>query len=157
MSKMSLTLRQFLQESNLGDPSHGLRALFPGLSVISLRSFVVRLILQTNVVNPPHDSSSPTWANQICHNQQYLANDNPVWQWTPVLTPAAESSQLADSVGISGWAITAPNQGVSGFEVPFTHPFANDWEFYIAPDRHYVDLLAPSNLLTAGSKLEKEY
>src|SRR5439155_12005610 len=105
MSKMRLSVRQFLQESNLGDARHGLRALFPDLSEIRLRSLVVRLILQTNVVNPQHDSSSPTWANQVCQNMTFGDFSGPPWEWTPVLTPNDERSQLGDSVGISGWAI----------------------------------------------------
>ena len=27
-------------------------------------------------------------------------------------------------------------------DVPFLHPFYNDWEFYIAPDPQYIRLLA---------------
>ena len=30
-------------------------------------------------------------------------------------------------------------------DVPFQHPFYNDWEFYIAPDQQYTSLLAPTN------------
>ena len=47
---------------------------------------------------------------------------------------------------MSGWAI---NPQLSGPGVrddfPFSHPFGNDWKFWIAPDRAYESLLAPGN------------
>jgi hypothetical protein len=105
-------------------------------------------ILDTNYNNPFHDSSNPSWASQVCQNQTFLEHGNPVWEWTPVWNP---TSELNGDVGISGTALVEGN-GLSGTnmndfraDVPFQHPFYNDWEFYIAPDPQYTSLLAPTN------------
>jgi hypothetical protein len=48
----------------------------------------------------------------------------------------------ADIVGLSGTAILP---SISTKDIPFSHPFGFDWEFFVAPDPQYTNLLAPSN------------
>jgi hypothetical protein len=150
MSKMGIwSLRQFLQVSGL-DPSHGLRALWTDLSVISLRSFAVRHILQTDFVNPKHDSRA-TWASNVCQNRiptdlANLTSSHPTQEWTAVLS---RDDELKGNVGLSGTVVMEKLSSVDpndfGADVPFTHPFYNDWEFFIALDDIYTSLLAPAN------------
>ena len=95
-------------------------------------------ILATGFVNPAVDSNT---ASAVCSNQRWLENDSPVWQWTPLLNSATELS--SDIFGVSGVAV---NPDISSEDVPFTHPFGKDFEFFIAPDPQYVNLLALNNL-----------
>lgn len=76
-------------------------------------------------------------------------------EWKQVLpadltnTAAHEADQEGNNlVGASGWAL---DPHYSGGDVPFTHPFAFDWEFMIALDRpaeepdRYTFLLTPAD------------
>ena len=91
-------------------------------------------------------------------------------EWTQILAP--DEDYDLDVVGASGRAILImPNphptgdsdkfvadmgkieraegppqdspRGMSGADVPFTHPFGTDWEFYVIPDAPYRSLAAP--------------
>jgi hypothetical protein len=73
-------------------------------------------------------------------------------EWTQILKPDKDIEY--GLVGLSGRAIIFDgdnNNGRSGADVPFTHPFVStsglqkfgsDWEFYIAPDAAYQKLAA---------------
>ena len=53
-----------------------------------------------------------------------------------------------DAVVLSGWMLEPE---LSGNDVPFTHPFGNDWECMVALDSAYAGLLAAGNALPDGS------
>ena len=53
-----------------------------------------------------------------------------------------------DAVVLSGWLLEPE---LSGNDVPFTHPFGNDWECMVALDSEYAGLLAAGNALPDGS------
>ena len=61
------------------------------------------------------------------------------FEWVSVLNPTVEQD---DEVGLAG---TALKPDVSGADLPFTHPFGNDFEFTIVPDPSYNGLLASAN------------
>jgi hypothetical protein len=97
-------------------------------------------VLDTSFNNTFFDTSSPTWASDIASGQTWLENETPRYEWTQVLNPTSEFDD--DLVGLSG---TAVSPEISEGDMPFTHPFGFDWEFYVAPDQPYLSLLAPSN------------
>src|SRR2546421_4619622 len=142
------SLRQFLQPCGL-DPSHGLRALWPDLPTISLRSFAARKILQTDFVNPRHNADTmPIATGQGAPT--FFYQENPRWEWTPMVDPNDQfDTPGVNLVGLSGWVVRPPEvaarHGISDSDVPFTHPFGFDWEFFVAPDPQYDCLLASSN------------
>ncbi len=143
------SLRQFLQASGL-DPRHGLRALWPGRHMISLRSFAVRHILQTDFVNPNHNADNMPVATGP-GAPTFLSDPTPVWEWTPMVDPSNQfDTPGVNLVGLSGWVVMPPavaaRQGISDKDVPFVHPFGGfDWEFFVAPDPQYDSLLASPN------------
>jgi hypothetical protein len=105
-------------------------------------------ILTTDYRNPGFDTTNPAWSSAVCSNQRWLANDPPSYEWTPVYAPADQFDD--DALGISGLAVfpadVGANGGISGDDVPFTHPFGGvDWETFIAPDQPYTSYLAASN------------
>jgi hypothetical protein len=61
------------------------------------------------------------------------------YAWVSIIDPDSEYEQPA--VGLSGTVISKPE--TSGSDNPFLHPFLNDYEFHVAPDPRYFDLLAP--------------
>ncbi len=142
------SLRQFLQPCRL-DPSHGLRALWPDLHTISLRSFAARQILQTDFVNPRHSADTMPVATGP-GAPTFFTHENPGWEWTPMVDPNDQfDTPGVNLVGLSGWVVMpaeiAARHGISDSDVPFTHPFGFDWEFFVAPDPQYNCLLASSN------------
>ncbi|GGQ94041.1 hypothetical protein [Deinococcus ruber] len=118
-------------------------------------------ILTTDYRSPGYNTSDPKWASNVCHGQRWLSNDPPRYEWTPVYTPNSEYDD--DAAGLSGLAFfpqeVGENHGLSGNDVPFTHPFGFDWETFIAPDPAFTGLLAPSNSgkSPSGAPLEGEY
>src|SRR6266436_3108616 len=99
-------------------------------------------LISTSRPVPNFNTQSQTWARDICGNQTWLDNFQPPFEWMPVLNTADEFG--SDLVGLSGRAIVL-RSGISDRDVPFTHPFGFDWEFYVAPDAPYTALFAPSN------------
>ena len=119
-------------------------------------------VLETTYQNPPFDTSKQTWPHwasgvvngksmfpdwadvniipgtRIISSPDYSKNE-----WTQILNP--DEDYEVDVVGACGRAIIMPDgqDGMSGADVPFTHPFGTDWEFYIAPDPPYQRLAAP--------------
>jgi hypothetical protein len=69
-------------------------------------------------------------------------------EWAQVLAPDDEYD--AQPVAATGWVI---HPKYSSADVPFTHPFGFDWEFYLAldgpPGPDYTFLLAPANRVNA--------
>ncbi len=100
-------------------------------------------ILQTDYSNPDFTVSDKAWSSNICGGQTFLENRTPYFEWGPVFGSEFDS-QL---VGLSG--TIAANPTYSGKDLPFTHPFGTDWEFFIVPDQNYASLLAPSNGCTS--------
>jgi hypothetical protein len=98
-------------------------------------------ILEISYNNPAYDTSAPTWARDVCRGQKFFADEFPPYEWMQVLNPASEADD--DIVGMTGVAVMPK---LSDQDVPFTHPFGFDWEFFIAPDPQYTSLLAPSNV-----------
>src|SRR5262249_51466233 len=107
-------------------------------------------ILTTNRRNPSH-SESPDWSKDICGGKTVLDLGGPDYEWTQVVNRNSEFDDYV--VGISGVGVW-PH--ISGEDLPFTHPFGNDWEFFIAPDQQYTSLLAKNNLVTNPSG-DKDY
>jgi hypothetical protein len=106
-------------------------------------------ILITKYNNPFYDTSNPNWASDICRNQQFFHNEYPPFEWMQVLDPASEDDSSV--VGISGVAVMSK---ISDNDIPFTHPFGFDSEFFIAPDERYRWLLAPRNTGPDGEYVE---
>ena len=120
-------------------------------------------ILGTTYQNPPFDTSKqswPHWANEAVHGKAmfpdwadaniipgtriFSSPDYSKNEWTQLLNQ--DEDYEVDAVGVSGRAIIYDldgKNGQSGGDVPFTHPFGPDWEFYIAPDAAYHNLAAP--------------
>jgi hypothetical protein len=120
-------------------------------------------ILETNYNNPSFDTSNPEWSKSVCRNmtaisKENAASANPIQEWMPVLSPGDE---LRGDVGVSGWALKVEFSGKNKNDflgdVPFLHPFYNDFEFYIAPDQQYFSLLANSNRNPPQNDDGKEY
>jgi hypothetical protein len=96
-------------------------------------------------VNPAFDTSGPTWARDLTGGKTFLSPGGPPWEWTPVLDPTNEYDEQL--VGLSG---TVVSPEISGADNPFLHPFGFDFEFYIAPDTPYSNLVAPPTKPDAG-------
>jgi hypothetical protein len=103
-----------------------------------------RRILETPYSNPWYDVSNPEWARNVCGRSTVGLTAPPKWEWVPVLEPQFERERWGGSlVGLTGWVCQDPT--LSNGDVPFTHPFGFDWEFFIVPDEQYENLLAPGN------------
>jgi len=64
----------------------------------------------------------------------------PAHAWISVLDPDSEfDGQLL--TGLSGTVVQEPE--ISKNDMPFLHPFGNDFEFIVAPDARYAALAAP--------------
>jgi hypothetical protein len=119
-------------------------------------------VLEITYRNVPFDTSKqswPHWAQQAVRGKLmfpdfadtnivpgtriFSSPDYSKNEWTQLLNQ--DEDYEVDVVGASGRAIIMPdgNDGQSGNDVPFTHPFGKDWEFYIAPDTAYQNLAAP--------------
>jgi len=67
-------------------------------------------------------------------------------EWTQVTSPGDDYDQ--DTVALSGWMLEPE---LSGNDVPFTHPFGNDWECMVALDPEFSGLLAAGNAVPDGA------
>src|SRR5689334_20723388 len=100
-----------------------------------------RPILEIDYVNTkrsPHDTRFD-WPRRLVGGETFLSEGGSRHEWVSVLDPGNQYDQPL--TGVSG---TALKPEVSGSDNPFLHPFANDFEFYIAPDPQYFDLVAPT-------------
>jgi hypothetical protein len=121
-------------------------------------------ILETFRDNPlsvfgvPTDTSNPLWPVLKVGGKRFLLNDEPLFEWVPILADNWEFEILNEQlVGISGTAVLSR---LSNHDIPFTHPFADDadrpahpygrfgddFEFFIAPDTPYYNLMAVTDL-----------
>src|SRR6266700_306815 len=104
-------------------------------------------ILKTDFTNPSPppglQATDKDWASKVCGGSTFLHNPTPIFEWGPVFGDEFDT-QL---VGLSGTIPADPT--ISGGDLPFTHPFGTDWEFFIIPDDNYAPLLAPSNGCTS--------
>ncbi len=105
-----------------------------------------QVILDTDFVNfraNQFQQSDPiNWGRNVCSGNTYLMGYNPAWEWTPILDPNDEYDEYL--VGTSGIVLKAHR---SEHDLPFTHPFGNDWNFDLAVDWGYEQLLAPNNVV----------
>jgi hypothetical protein len=90
-------------------------------------------------VNPPFDASDPNWSNKVAGGKTFDGSSSHALEWVSVLNPSIEQD---DEIGLAGTVI---DPDLSGNDLPFTHPFENDFEFTIVPDAAYISLLAPAN------------
>jgi hypothetical protein len=113
--------------------------------------------LELSVANPDRPGSGD-WASDIVKANRsdvdFTLLDAAVWlkrgdqypacsrEWNQVIAPDEDLD--LDTVGFSGWLLEPE---LSGADVPFTHPFGNDWECMVALDRPYTGLLAPGNVV----------
>src|SRR3954451_13676349 len=67
-------------------------------------------------------------------------------EWVQVGAPTEDYD--LDPVGFTGWMLKPE---LSGNDVPFTHPFGNDWECMVALDPEYTGLLAARNVVPDGA------
>src|SRR4051812_43250770 len=97
-------------------------------------------ILETDYINPPRRPADhrPTWPSNLVGGKTFLTLGAHKYDWVSIIDPESEYEQPA--VGLSGTVI---GPEVSGSDNPFLHPFLNDYEFHVAPDPRYFDLLAP--------------
>jgi hypothetical protein len=112
-------------------------------------------ILQTSFVNEPATNGfAPDWVAAACHHARFLEDDPPRTEWAAALPGSGKEGEVDDStVAATGFAVSAK---LSDADMPFTHPFGNDWEFYVAPDPPFLPLLAPSNYLNFPA-IDHEY
>lgn len=71
-------------------------------------------------------------------NDTFMTVNGPRWGWVPVYDQDSEHG--GPVAGLSGTIVQEPE--VSPSDLPLLHPFGNDFEFHIAPDPQYFDLLA---------------
>jgi hypothetical protein len=90
-------------------------------------------------VNPPFDTSNPNWSGNVVGGKTFDGSSHRALEWVSVLGPPVEQD---DQVGLAGTVI---DPDLSGNDLPFTHPFGNDFEFTIVPDAAYTSLLAAAN------------
>lgn len=98
-------------------------------------------------INPDRSLQTPGSAGQVCQNRTATDAANvvagrPTLEWEPVLDP---SDELDSNVGISGWVCSVDRKPPVDptRDVPFLHPFYNDWTLYLAADPQFANLLAP--------------
>ncbi|MDA8439689.1 MAG: hypothetical protein M0Z51_12650 [Propionibacterium sp.] len=67
-------------------------------------------------------------------------------EWNEITAPGEDYDD--DPVAFSGWLLQPE---ISGNDVPFTHPFGNDWECMVALDPVFSGLLAQGNTVDDGA------
>ncbi len=107
-------------------------------------------ILEVNdAYQNPAGPSDDGWNAAVCNNHTafdagHWLDDNNL-EWAPVLPPHDERG---GDMAVSGVVCEQHLSGVDPDDfhrdMPFVHPFHNDWEMYIAPDELYLSLLAPT-------------
>jgi hypothetical protein len=82
-----------------------------------------------------------TGSAQICYGGTFGFGGSPYeWQPTEQAGSPPADELFNHQIGVSGWAIT-PN--LSNIDIWFNHSFGFDWEYYIAPDRPFWNLVRP--------------
>lgn len=132
-------------------------------NVVDIISGYILEVAQDWFHNPAYDIRSAGQAAQVCHNRTAfdaanITASNPTLEWAPILTP---NDEAGGNVGASGWACSINTKAPTDFhaDVPFLHPFYNDWTFYLALDPPYESLLGPGNKISSdtGAQDAKTY
>jgi hypothetical protein len=105
-------------------------------------------ILETT--QPPSVAGTPrseTWAADVCGGNALLHSQyGPRYEWMPIVSGYGQYGSVE---AVSGWALT-PRR--SDADLPFTHPFSKrDFDYFLLPDSTFDSLLAPGNVVNAGS------
>jgi hypothetical protein len=132
---------QLANQPGPGQPAAGQTA---GGQAVAARP-VIRLpvggpILETDYVNPAPKvrDHRPNWPSNVVGGKTFLTLGSHRYDWVSIIDPDSEYEQPA--VGLSGTVI---GPRTSGSDNPLLHPFLNDYEFHVAPDQRYLELLAP--------------
>jgi hypothetical protein len=117
-----------------------------------------------NVDNPlaPFDTSYPYWSYKHVGGVAFGTDPATDCEWAPILEWRGPGSGLVQThfetenanetmTGLSGEVFIRkatrddPTHEISGADVPFTHPFGNDYVFHVRPDDRYLPLQAITN------------
>jgi hypothetical protein len=93
-------------------------------------------ILSTDFVNPSIGTEG-NWTSRIAHGHTYLTGGH---AWINALDPGNQFDQ--PMIGLSGTVVSEPE--ISNADLPFLHPFGFDYEFLVAPDAQYDELVGPN-------------
>lgn len=97
-------------------------------------------ILETDFVNVPLRDRRSNWTSKRVGGRTFMTLKGPRWAWVPVHDQDDEYDAFL--TGLSGTVVQKPRE--SPEDMPFTHPFGHDFEFHVAPDDRYVDLVGPN-------------
>lgn len=126
----------------------------PGPAVVSPGPLPHLLHITTiqgqDMTNPPFNTSSGNWSSQVVGGSTFDGSNSHPFEWVSILNPTVEQD---DEVGVAGFAVAVE---LSQHDLPFTHPFGDDFEFAIVPDAAYTNLLAPSNRPPANSNTDSQ-
>jgi hypothetical protein len=96
-------------------------------------------ILETDYVNTPLPNRRGDWPKKAAGSETFMTVNGPAFGWLSLHDHDNEFD--VPLTGLSGTVVQKPE--VSNADVPFLHPFGNDFEFHVAPDARYADLVAP--------------
>jgi hypothetical protein len=108
---------------------------------------------QDNAQRPGGDGE---WTKNLVDGKLFLRGPSPRHAWVSVHDPDNEFDQPL--TGIGGTVVNNPH--ISKEDLWFTHPFGNDFEFHVAPDKEYFDLVAPNmqgSYLTSTTRARTEF
>ncbi len=111
--------------------STGIGPLRPGVPALT--------ILETDFVNTPLPNRQGDWAKKSVRGHVFMEVPGPAFGWQNLHDAGNEFD--VPLTGLSGTVVQDPH--VSTSDMPFLHPFGNDFEFHVAPDEAYADLVAP--------------
>lgn len=97
-------------------------------------------ILETDFVNKPLRDHRGNWTSKAVGGKTIDSPSGPDWSWVPLQDHDDEYG--GELTGLSGTIVQDPE--VSSEDMPFTHPYGNDFEFHVAPDPAYADLAGPN-------------
>jgi hypothetical protein len=97
-------------------------------------------ILETDYVNTPLPNRRGNWTSRAAGGHTFMTAQGPKYGWQNLHDPNNEFD--LPLTGLSGTIVQEPH--VSTSDMPFLHPFGNDFEFHVAPDPQYADLVAPT-------------
>lgn len=98
-------------------------------------------ILSAPPFNVPLPVGGGNWTSRLVGGGIFLVGQNPRHGWVSVHDPHDEFD-APNTTGISGTVVNEPHTSHS--DLPFMHPFGNDFEFHLAPDPAYFDLIGPT-------------
>src|SRR5689334_11113048 len=92
-------------------------------------------ILETDYVNTPLPSRRGDWPKKAAGGNTFMTASGPAFGWQNLHDAGNQFD--APLTGMSGTIVQEPE--VSNSDMPFLHPFGNDFEFHVAPDPAYAD------------------